>query len=123
MEISDKPDEDSKECNVKLINKIGIDGYQSLFNTLLGCTNNICNYVINTSDLLKLPNSVKYSMLQVHSILTYFSKILHGEETDCEIGGYFPVDGDSWKSEEDFEKRLILFVKLYYKHLKKEGKL
>jgi hypothetical protein len=48
--------------------------------------------------------------------------IAQGRSDDIEAG-FLPVNEESWKSEEDFEKRFILLVKLFHKSLKAEGKL
>lgn len=122
MKISKHADEKVAEFDKKILDTLGIEAYQGIFNTLLGCSNNICRYIIEEKNIISLPVGVRYSMLQIHSMMDALAAILQGKQ-GVEIGGHLPVNEEAWNSEEDFEKRFILLVKLFHKALKEEGKL
>lgn len=127
MELEKEEDAKTKELVRKLQKFISIDDLWSLFNTLLGAAENVARHVLSTEkrNHRNLSNQTKYGLLHLHSILTLFQKILRDEINyeEFKIGGHFPKDDDAWQSEDDFEKRLILLVKLYYKHFETEGKI
>ena len=122
MELTEKQDDVIIAYNKKLLDIVGVEVYQGMFNTVLGSADNIFKYIVMQKDIANLPVDVRYSMLQIAQIMLALKGVLTGEEV--KVGGFFPTDEDTaWKSEQDFEKRLILLVKLLHKNLKEEGKL
>jgi hypothetical protein len=101
--------------------------FLSLFATLLGAADNISQYILEQErgNYLNLPVKCKYGLLQVYQILNVTSAILRDEvkPDEIKVAGYFPTGDGAWKSEVDFEKRLILMVKLFYKNYKDLGKI
>jgi hypothetical protein len=123
MEVQEEPEDFVSQANDKFIKRLGLRAYQGIFNTLLGCSDNLSAYVLVNSDARDLPVAVKYSLVHMMNMLNILRRILQDDKEGIEMGGYFPSGEGAWKSEGDFEKRFILLVKLYYNHLKKEGKL
>jgi hypothetical protein len=122
MKLKEKDPEEFVQMGKKISDAVGIDGLTSMIVTLLGVSNNICKFLFEERGITNLSHEIKYSLLQCSHILVAVSAILNSKEK-VSIGGYFPIDEDAWKSEEDFEKRLIILVKLIYEYLKKEGKI
>lgn len=122
MKIKPKDSEKDQAISARLRARLGEQNLMDMFTTLLGVADQIGRYIIETRQAGNSPFQVRYSLIQLYSMLAACSKALNTEEP-IKVGGYFPTGGESWKSEEDFEKRLILLIKLYNEQLKKEGKL
>lgn len=122
MKLNPDESEFEKEITSKLRKRLGDEIGWHMLTTLLDVSDQICKYIIETRQASSAPYQVKSAMLHVCAILTMCIKALRTDD-EIKIGGFFPVDQNSWKSEEDFEKRFILLVKLYHEQLKKEGKL
>lgn len=104
------------------------DDFMSLFTTLLGAADNVAQYVLEKEapNYSELSIQCKYGLLHLHKILQLVRAILRDEIKDKSegiIGGFFPTDDSAWESEKDFEKRFVILVKLFYRDLKKEGKI
>jgi hypothetical protein len=129
MEIQDKDSPDivaMKEKILKFFPKP--EHFMGLFATILGAADQVSRYILEKErdNYLDLPVHCKYGLLHVFQVLNVISKILRDEIPEGEgfrLGGYFPTDAGAWQSDEDFEERLILFVKLFYEDLKKNVKL
>jgi hypothetical protein len=94
--------------------------------TLLGAADNISQYILEKEvPYNELPSRCKYGMLHLFQILNLVSGILGGriKRGETKIGGYFPAGKGAWKSEEDFEARLVLLVKMFHADLTAKGKI
>ena len=71
-----------------------------------------------------VPPGIRYSLLQTY-IFMNLAKNIFDEKADIEgiMPKYMPVGDDAWKSDEDFEKRLVFLVQTLYNSLKQEGKI
>jgi hypothetical protein len=128
MKIEKKRSRENTEFHNKIRNAIPDDGdFMSIFITLLGASEIISQRVLESEagKYLEMPTSLKYAMLQYHQILSLVASIIRNDTpaSEIEIGGHFPTGDGAWQSETDFEKRFILFIKLFHKHLKKTGKI
>lgn len=128
MELTDKPDDFILEQHAKILKHFPKNqDILSLFFTLLGVADNVSQHVLQEEqgNYNNMNFKLKYSLVQIYQILTVISKIVRDEVKvgELKVDGHFPSGDDAWKSETDFEKRFILMIKLFHKHLKEEGKL
>jgi hypothetical protein len=127
MKINKKEDPKIVSFHKKIKAVLSEADIMSLFSTLLGAADNVAKYIIEKEkgNFVCLPYQCKYGLLHIHQILRLFGSIFNGEITNrqFEIGGFFPAGGEAWKGEGDFEKRFVLMVRLFYKHLTEQGKI
>lgn len=129
MKIEKEDDPNLKELSDKIIKFFPDErDRMSLFATILGAADNVSRFVLETYNdkVSKLPTKCVYGLMHTYQILMICAKILQDKVApeDVAIGGFFPSNPDTaWKSEEDFEERLILLVKTFYEHYKSEGKI
>ena len=126
MKLNKEQTKEFKEHDKKILDALGVENLLPILHTLLGVSDNVSRFIAREySEVWELPAEIKYSLLHVYQILRLFSDVLNDKikREDVKIGGHFPVGAGAWKSEGDFEKRLITLVRLFHHHLKEEGKL
>jgi hypothetical protein len=126
MEITENPSEIYSEEHEAIKNFIDHDTMTHLLVSVLGCADLMAKCLLDKWYLKDdLPVSTKYGILMFSHYYQNIGEIVReevkpGDEIIC---GYLPVDGDAWKTDEDFEKRILHFVKYLYEQYKEQGKL
>ena len=125
MKLLDQDGEFEQKCNQKMMKIFSHDEMTSMATTLLGACDLIASHVTKEAKLSafnKLPKSAQYGVLQFVQWYKIFGSIVRDEikeRKDLNIG-YFPCNDQSWKNDEDFEKRINLLVTTLYKQLNPE---
>lgn len=127
MKLSSNPDKMSRDASNKLSKYFDYDELSSLVWSLLGCSDLMGRYLIQmfAKNKNEVPKGTVYGMLMFIQYLKTLSEIASDRIPEGEILKFLhmPTEEDAWKTDEDFEKRITIFVKQLYQDYSAQGKI
>ncbi len=128
MKLSDTERAFEKECTAKIRAIFSHDECIDMATTLLGASDLMAKFLTKDQNIevfKRLPKSAQYGILQFVQWYQIFSGVIQGEiksRGDVKMA-YLPVCPEAWKTDKDFDKRILILVKAIYERLKEEGKI
>lgn len=97
----------------------------SLIVSVTGIMKLLSDHIVTTADPKKLDPKTGYGMMMAFHYLQMMQLIANGslDGGDKVEFGHMPSDELAWKSDDDFNKRLLLVVKHMYEDFVKKGKV
>lgn len=125
MKLSDKDDPFAVQCSGRIQKFFTYEQTISMMMTLLGSCDLMAKELTDQANILPDEPRVRYAILQFIQIYKVLGTVVRSEVgfEDRPKTMHFPIGEDCWKTDEDFNKRLTLLVKLMYDDLKEKGKI
>lgn len=127
MKVSDEPDSGEKEMHINVRKHLNEDEILSLLFSVFGCADLMARESLEKwyNEAVEPPKTMLYGMLMFGQYMIMMGSIVRdeipkGEKINI---GYMPTSQDAWKTDEDLDKRIVIFVKCLYEEYVKAGRI